>query len=298
VNGETLWQRLSRGVRRLWQRTDWPRFAGADWPEHIMQAAVTDHFHAKQGRSTGRLILEAEGRRLAVYVKRHYRLSWWRGLLAAVWPEAGWSPAEQERRHLEWARSEGIPVPATVACAEYIGPWGRLQSFLAVEELADMLPLHEAIPQAQSNLPLAVFRCWKRGLIEEMARLVRALHARRCFHKDLYLCHFFIPRNATERLPAWRGHVHLIDLHRLRRHPWTWRYFQAKDLAQLLFSSENPGVDSRDRLLFWRTYLNSGGRDGSAPWLRRIVLFKWRLYRRHNERLKIRSVLDRRSKVA
>jgi hypothetical protein len=217
---DTLWLRLCRGARRLRQRPDWGQLLGADWPERVMALDVTDRFHAKQGRSTGRLVLASDGRRLAVYLKRHYQLPRWRGLLAALWPERGWSPALEEMRHLEWAQAEGLPVPAVVAAGEYLGPWGRLQSFLAVEELAGMLPLHEAIPAAARNLDAADFCRWKATLIAEMARLTRALHARWHFHKDLYLCHFYIPEADTRHLPDWRGRVHLIDLHRLARHRW------------------------------------------------------------------------------
>jgi heptose I phosphotransferase len=279
---DSLWRRLAHGVRRLRQRPDWERFAGAGWADRIMDVAVTDRFHAKQGRSTGRWVLMAPDGRLAVYLKRHYRLPWWHGLLAAVWPGAGWSPALQEWRNLEWARAAGLPVPAAVAAGEYIGPWGRLQSFLAVEELAGMLPLHEAVPLAAARLAPADFCRWKRGLIAELARLTRALHGRRCFHKDLYLCHFYVPGDDTARVPAWRGRVHLIDLHRLGRHPWTRRLWQVKDLAQLLYSSEVQGVEARDRLRFWRLYL--GRRGWADRWLRWCVLFKWRRYQRHNAR--------------
>jgi heptose I phosphotransferase len=244
-----------------------------------MAVAVTDRFHAKQGRSTGRWILEADGRRLAVYLKRHYRLPWWRGLLAALWPDAGWSPAVQEWRHLHWAEAAGMPVPRAVAAGEYIGPWGRLQSFLAVEELAGMLPLHEAVPRAAGRLDAEMYCRWKRGLVAEVARLTRALHERHWFHKDLYLCHFYIRDEDTGRLTSWRGRVHLIDLHRLARHPWTWPAWRAKDLAQLLYSSEVAGVGVRDRLRFWRLYLRQGR---VAWWLQRWVLWKWRRYRRHN----------------
>src|SRR5262249_43437689 len=103
VMSESLWQRWFRGVRRLRQRPDWIRFAGPDWADRIMTADITDRFHAKQGRSTGRWILHDRHDRLAVYLKRHYRLPWWRGLLAWLWPNAGWSPAFQELKHLEWA---------------------------------------------------------------------------------------------------------------------------------------------------------------------------------------------------
>src|SRR5205085_6601985 len=145
---DNFWRRLLRGSRRLQQRPDWEEFAGAGWAERILAVHVTDRFHAKQGRSTGRWVLETGGQRLAVYLKRHYRLPWWQGWLATLWPEAGWSPALEEWHNLEWARAHGLPVPAAVAAGEFIGPWGRFQSFLAVEELYGMLPLHEAIPAA------------------------------------------------------------------------------------------------------------------------------------------------------
>jgi heptose I phosphotransferase len=281
---DTFWQRLARGVRRVRQRPDWTQFAGPDWEERIMAMPVTDRFHAKQGRSIGRWIVEGPDRNLAVYLKRHYRLPRWRGLLAAFWPDAGWSPALQEWRHLEWAKAKGLPVPAALAAAEYIGPWGRLQSVLAVEELAGMVPLHEAIPAAAQRLDPRTFGDWKRGLAVEMAHLTRELHRRRCFHKDLYLCHFYV---RPEELPApaeWVGRVHLIDLHRLAHHPWTWRWWQVKDLAQLLYSSVIVGVSARDRLRFWRAYLGPQQRTWSTWWLRRLVLVKWRRYRRHNEK--------------
>jgi heptose I phosphotransferase len=287
-----LWRRLVQGARQTLQRPAWSRFAGTDWADHIMERGVTDRFHAKQGRSVGRLILDAAegGGRLAVYLKRHHRLSRWRGLLAALWPGGAWSPAWQEWEHLEWARCQGFPVPLAVAAAEYIGPWGRLQSVLAVEELADMLPLHEAIPLAQRELDAASFRRWKAGLVREVARLARLLHDRRRFHKDLYLCHFYVPRADVAALPAdWRGRVHLIDLHRLGRHRWTSLLWQLKDLAQLLYSSEIPGIDVRDRLLFWRAYRSAGTGRFNDRLLRWGVLFKWRRYRRHNERRRARA---------
>jgi heptose I phosphotransferase len=290
---DSLWSRLVVGARRLRHRADWAAFVGSDWPDCIMDAAVTDRFHAKQGRSTGRWVLYADGqeaRRLSVYLKRHYQLPWWDRLLAALWPGGGRSPAFQEWEHLEWARRVGVPVPKVVAAAEYIGPWGRLRSFLAVEELHDMLPLQEAIPLAEAALAPADFRRWKRGLIAEMARLTRLLHDRRRFHKDLYLCHFYIARADTAVANLmWRGRVFLIDLHRLGRHPWTWLWWRTKDLAQLLYSTEVAGVDPRDRLYFWQTYRGPGPRRRADRWLVRLVLFKWRRYRRHNARQKARA---------
>jgi len=289
-----LLRRLYSGVRRLRERPEWLAYAGTGWADGIMDVAVTDRFHVKQGRSTGRWVLPApDGSQapLVVYLKRHYSLPWWQCLLATVWPRGGWSPAMQEWRHLEWARAQGVPVPEALAAAEFIGPRVGLRSFLAVKELTDMLPLNEALPLAAARLDPAEFRRWKITLAAELARMSRLLHDRRCFHKDLYFCHFYVARADTGDVPVggWQGRIFLIDLHRLAHHPLSWRIWQTKDLAQLLYSSELPGVDARDRLSFWRAYRGPGPRRAADRWLRSWVLFKWGRYRRHNARRKARA---------
>jgi heptose I phosphotransferase len=247
------------------------------------------------------LVLQSGTQRLAVYLKRHYALARWRGLLAVICPDVGLSPALEEWRHLEWARDQGLLVPSAVAAGEYLNPWGRLQSFLAVQELTGMIPLHEAIPAARARLDSRQFQTWKRTLVPELARIARVLHDCRRFHKDLYLCHFYIPAvDEAETPPVWHGQVHLIDLHRLRRHRWTWPFWLVKDLAQLLYSSEIVGVDARDRLRFWRAYMGAGRRTSLTRLLRQAIGFKWRRYRQHNLRTKARRALaqDRKGQAA
>jgi hypothetical protein len=282
---DSWWRRLLGCTRRLRARTDWARFAGPNWADHIFDAEVTDDFHAKQGRSTGRLVLENQGRTLAVYLKRHYRLPWWQGLLATLWPGGDWSPALQEYRHLEWARLHGLPVPRVVAAGEYLRAPGKLQSFLAIEELTGMVALHQAIPLAARQMDAIAFDRWKAGLAREMARLTRFLHDRRYFHKDLYLCHFYTPRadTAPGTQPVWPGRVHMIDFHRLGHHAWTWPWWRLKDLAQLLFSADVAGVTAKDHLRFWRYYLEPR-RPRQARRLSWLVRRKADRYRRHNEK--------------
>jgi heptose I phosphotransferase len=281
-----LWQRLVRGTHRLWQRADWSVWAGPDWKKRAMAMEATDDFHTKQGRSTCRVVFEANGRKLGVYLKRHYRLPSWRGWLAAIFPNRGWSPGWREFRALQWAEMQGLSVPATLAVAEFIGPYGALQSFLAIEELSGMVRLHEATPLACAWMNPMDFQIWKRGLIVELARLTRLLHDRGRYHKDFYISHFFIPRSAIGPVSEWKGQVYLIDFGRLQYHPITWPIWQAKDLGQLLFSSQVPGVTPRDRLRFWRCYLKGSGRIG---WLRHLILFKDWTYQRHYNRKKRRA---------
>ncbi len=230
----------------------------ADWADRVMGVAVTDRFHAKAGANTiARWSLGTGEQSLVVYLKRHYRLPWWHGLLALLWPEANWSPALQEWEHLEWARRKGLPVPEAVAGAEFIGPWGRFQSFIAVAELTGMVALHEALPLAAARLDPVTFRCWKDGLIREMAAIALDLHRRRAGSTRICTSATFTwPMRPIARPPDdWRGRVQLIDLHRLARHRWTWLWRRTKDLAQLLYSSDVPGVTAHDRLRFWKTYL-------------------------------------------
>jgi heptose I phosphotransferase len=282
---ETVWYRLFHGVRRLRQDDGWAHLAGPDWADHIMSVPVTDRFHAKQGRTIARWVVGAADRQRVVYLKRHYRLPWWRGLLALFLPEVSWSPGLQEWHHLEWARSQGLPVPRAVAGGEYIGPWGRLQSFLAVEELTGMAPLHQAIPAAAARLDPVTFERWKSSLVDEMVSLTLDLHRRRWFHKDLYFCHFYIAEEDTSRLPDWRGRVWLIDLHRLAHHRWTWLWWRAKDLAQLLYSSDVSGVTPRDRLRFWHRYCAADRLGMAARWLRWCVRIKsWNYHRNSRSR--------------
>ena len=286
------WKAWTQGTLRGVERADWPRLAGHDWAATIMDANLTDRFHSKQGRSVARWTLhDPRGDRdLVVYVKRHNKLPWLHGLFAWLVPGGKWSPALQEWQHLEWAQRQGVPVPEVVAAAEYLGPGTKLSSVLVTEELTGMLPLHEAIPLASQGLPPEAFRQMKRGLAWEMARLSRLLHDRRCFHKDLYLCHFYVHEADLRNPPVdWRGRVVMIDLHRLARHRFTYWVWQVKDLAQLLYSSEVEGVTPRDRLEFWRAYRSLGEDSRALKVIGALVRAKYRRYAEHNRKLKLKK---------
>jgi hypothetical protein len=287
-----LWHCLRHGVVRLWQREDWHNFAGRDWAEDIMEVQATECCQAKQGRSTWRWALPARAGvggspgELTVYLKRQTHFSWWRWLRACAGLRGGWSPAVREWHNLHWAREQGFSVPEPVAAAEFQGPGPRLQSCLAVAELTGMLSLDQALTRAVATMDAVTFRVWKAGLIEEAARQIRRLHDRRHFHKDLYLCHFYVHQADLETLPlaGWKGRLFVIDLHRLAHHPWTWPWWQMKDLAQLLYSAERAGMTARDRLRFWWAYRGGGpGRFLECCFLWGVGL-RARCYHRHNAR--------------
>jgi heptose I phosphotransferase len=249
---------------------------GENWHRHLMQAALHDRLHQKQGRSIARWTVAEQGRELTVFVKRHYRHARWLGWLARLLPGKPWSDARCEWHHLRRAESLGLRVPRALAVAEWVGPGGRLQSALIVEELAGMLALHEAIPRAARLLPANQFRTWKRGLTAELVRLVRLLHDHGYFHRDLYLCHFFVATDDLKQPPeSWQGRLAVIDFHRLTRSRWLSFRSRVKDLAQLLYSARVEGITTGDIAHFWRLYRGS-------CWLRWAVKLKARVYRRRN----------------
>jgi len=276
-----LWSRWQHGFRRVRESPEWAEFAGPDWLDRIMAIELTDRFFKKQGRSIARWTLTTgDGRTLVVFLKRHFVLPRRHGLLAVLFPRKAWSPGMQEWEHLEWAEKHGLPVPRAMAAGELVGPRGRLQSFIAIAELTNRLPLHEAVPLAEKSLAPAEFARWKQSLADELVRLSVAFHGRQVFHKDWYFCHFYIDQGDTRRVPdTWAGRVAVIDLHRMARHPLTGIWRKAKDLAQLLYSSDVPGVTDEDRRGFWDRYRQ----HTRLPWLVALLArMKWRLYRRHN----------------
>src|SRR5262249_49752768 len=150
-------------------------------------------------------------------------------------PAGKYSPAVAEWRHLERARELGIDVPEVVAAGERIGPRGRLQSFLMIAELTGCEPLNESLPRLAARLHGPAFATLKRLLIRRVGWITATLNGARLFHKDLYLCHFFLDLDRLER-DGHPSRLVLIDLHRLSSHrlwPDWWRW---KDLGQLLFS--------------------------------------------------------------
>lgn len=297
----SLWQRLTKGMIRQRAHREWNSAVNAMCEESVMTWQVTDQFHLKQGRSTGRLILRSPDaakkdlpkRELIIFLKRHWQFPWWRKVGATLWPTGNWSPAVQEWANLTWAQRNQIPVPEPIAMGELIGPRFSLRSFLAIRELSNMSPLHEAIPLGARSLTASQFERWKQGLIREMVRLTKIMHGQHRYHKDLYLCHFFTPiptsKNfpATSRSEALNGIVaptlYLIDFHRLNYHRLAGVRWRVKDLAQLLYSTWSiPQITDKDRMRFFYQYLNRSKLTLTDKFLSRLVLWKAMRYAKHN----------------
>jgi heptose I phosphotransferase len=290
LNYGSLWQRWTRGVSWTWVNDRYRDALPADFPSGLMALQVQDRLHVKQGRSTARVVFHAGSpsgpvshgspRALSVYLKRHYRLPWSAGLAATIRPSGRHSPASGEWAHLEQSRALGIEVPEVVAAGEYIGPHAGLTSFLMVAELTGCQALNEVLPALAARLDARTFTQLKRRLIGEIARIAATLHAARLFHKDLYLCHFFLDMERLADGEAIR--LVLIDLHRLSSRRLFSDWLRWKDLGQLLYSTFDViGIDNRDRLRFWRSYRKHCP-VALASWQARLIRFRAARYRAHN----------------
>jgi Lipopolysaccharide kinase (Kdo/WaaP) family len=281
----SLWERLVRGVRWSWVDDRYRSTLPTDFDAVVMTIESRDRLHAKQGRSTARVVFhppeESGERPLSVYLKRHFRLPWTARVSALVNPKGRYSPGAAEWTHLERARALGVPVPDVVAIGERIGPWTSLQSYLVVAELIGCKELNEILPVLEQRMDRTSFESLKRRVVKEMARISATMHRARMFHKDLYLCHFFLDLERVARDPT-DVRLTLIDLHRLQEHrlwPDRWRW---KDLGQLLFSTEGvAGVSPRDVLRFWMHYKREADVQNPA-WQARMIRLKAARYSSHN----------------
>src|SRR6476661_7029159 len=77
----SFWRLLRRRGWLIRRQADWDRFVGEGWQERIMEEPLTDREHKKQGRSIGRKIFTEGGDKLSVSLKRHFKLSRFKGLL-------------------------------------------------------------------------------------------------------------------------------------------------------------------------------------------------------------------------
>jgi len=117
--------------------------------------------------------------------------------------------AEREWENHRMLMASGFRVPQPA-----VG--GRLadgRGLFSTVRLAGLAPLDDRLPALD-----------RRRVAVDVADLVRRLHACGLVHRDLYLCHMFVPRGGRE--------ITLIDLARLKRSRS--RRLRAKDLAAIV----------------------------------------------------------------
>lgn len=243
-----------------------PAFAQAMNAEHLFDAcmAITgETVRDVSQRRTVRFTLAGE----RYYAKLHFGVGWReiaKNLLHGRRPVLG---AGDEWRAIRRVTQLGITTTHAVA----YGCRGRnpatMQSFLITRDIGPSVSLETLCETAAKQ---GIDDTCKRWLIGQVAAITRTLHANGINHRDLYLCHFELLREA---LPP---RLALLDLHRAQLRERVPRRWIVKDLAGLLFSALDGPLTQRDALRFVRAYSD----DRLAITLRRDARLWRQVWRR------------------
>jgi hypothetical protein len=184
------------------------------------------------------------------------------------------STAGVERHWLLTVGAAGIPVPRLAAFGEELAGSHEKRSVLVLADVGG-----ESLEQwAAHRKTLA-----PRALVDALADLARRFHDGGFVHRDLYLSHVFLTHDHADA-PT----LALIDLQRVMLRPWPrWRW-QARDLAQLDYSTPRKILGVRGRLRFLKSYLRGASLKSreSRTLRRRITRMSARIAARDMRRSK------------
>jgi hypothetical protein len=224
--------------------------------------AVFDHpditvWRSIADRQNCTLDAEVEGQKVRWHVKRYTAVR-----------TPGPTPAEREVVGVRLLQEAGIPTVPLVA-------WGVLadrRSFVIVDDLAGYRPGDKLLEAGGSSFD---------RLLGPTADLAARLHTAGLHHRDLYLCHFFIPQEQDAG-----AELRLIDCARVKKLPrFLTRYrWVVKDLSQFWYSTlKHPEITDGQRMAWLNRYAEKADTDVGR--LRRSVARKVAWIGRHDAKL-------------
>jgi heptose I phosphotransferase len=202
-------------------------------------------------------LLNGDGRRHRVYLKRYYRPPLGAQLRRIVAGRR--STADVERHWSELLQAAGIAVPGVLAFCESTLGWLEKRSAILLSQVpGDSL---ERLLETDTGRPT-------RSALRESAKFIAAFHRQGFIHRDLYACHLFVD---GYRSPHPR--FALIDLQRVMHRPMRFNRWRVRDIAQLDYSVPKTVVGLRDRLRWLKEYLGARRLDRRryARLIRRIA---------------------------
>jgi heptose I phosphotransferase len=206
----------------------------------FMSSSTENSYRSVAERLTVGLDLKSkENGPVRVYLKRHWL------------DKEGSSSKPYQEAISEWDNinelaSQGINVPEALAVG-----WGQIKNhataFVMMKEVPGVQADHfiEKNFKGPSDPELKNF-------IKQLAVFAAQFHQLGYNHRDFYLCHTFVKKEADSYL------FHLIDLQRVQKRKLLRRRWIVKDLAQLNYSALNL-VCSEYRELFFDVYLQETG---------------------------------------
>ncbi|MEZ5560115.1 MAG: lipopolysaccharide core heptose(I) kinase RfaP [Pseudomonadales bacterium] len=231
-------------MARLYLRDDLAAAWRGDDPFERVAGLRGELYRAVARRRT--LRFEAAGR--AYFAKIHFGVGWteiFKNLLTLRRPVIGARNEYLACRHLA---EQGVAAPTVAAFGERgLDPATRL-SFVICDELSGCDSLEDVALGWDAAPPTAIE---KRRLVMAVARFARAMHGAGVVHRDFYICHLLLDRD------AWRdgdARLAVLDLHRAQLHRHIPRRWLERDLAALLYSCLDLPLGRRTWLRFVRTY--------------------------------------------
>lgn len=226
-------------------------------PEEIRQHLAGDDAFSALMQLSGKAFRDVRGRktmqvtfgRKSYFIKQHFGVGWGeivKNLLSFKKPILG---AMTEVRAIQKLDEIGIATTLLVAYGQRGCSPASLQSFVMTEDLGDIVSLEDLCADWPTNPPDTEF---KQKLIIAIAQLAAKLHGAGLCHRDFYLCHFVLKKQA---LAHGDINLHLIDLHRMLQGQPSNGSAVMKDIAGLYFSAIDSGFTDEDWALFKQHYL-------------------------------------------
>lgn len=222
--------------------------------------------------------IEMDGK--AFYLKRHF---WpWKEQIKSLIPGLSREDAANEWKNMLLLNDLGFHSMTPVAFGEkkkYGLPRASItltESITAAEKLETYIPGHFLPPLGLKK----VFQ--KRALIQKVASVAKKLHDSGLNHQDFYLGHLFIRPGDNE--------IFIVDLQRMHRREKIRLRDMIKDLAQLLYSSQQTGVLTRaDFMRFAHIYFGESRLNSTHKKLIRKIIAKKNRIARHDAKLQQRK---------
>ena len=259
-----------------------------EMPENLRALFTSDPFNAVM-QLQGEVYRDVSGRKTirvnlgggSYFIKQHFGVGWAELLKNLASFRLPIFDARTELQAIRRFGEIGIPTTPAVAFGQRgFNPVSR-QSFLITRDLGDIVSLEDFCRDWAASPPPAGL---KRRIIEEIARIARTLHDHGMNHRDFYLCHFCLDREA---LAQGRVLLYLIDLHRVGMRQRISGTARMKDLAALYFSVMDLGLGSRDYWRFIRHYragVSNFSSGQEQKFWRSVAVRAGRLYRKYQQR--------------